>query len=102
MGLLWLVMAVAVAFAYIDGYRAAPLAPAQSTIDPNTARWWELTVLPQVGPATSHAILRYRQSFAQDAADKADARAFRCVADLDGVPGIGPVTLQQIGKYLDF
>ena len=66
-------------------------------IDPNTAAWWELSSLPQIGVGLAKDIVAYRDK-ARDAA----ARPFRRAADLEDVPGIGPITVQRIAKHLRF
>lgn len=71
------------------------------SIDPNTAPWWELTVLPRIGPSLSRRIVDYREE-RRTRMESPDAPVFRNVSDLDTVPGIGPVTLKRIGPYLRF
>ena len=100
--LLWLVMLAAALPSLAIGDGAVPPAPARGTIDPNTAPWWELTVLPRIGEITARKIVRYRESVRETSPDGAEVVAFGRVADLAGVRGIGPRTLQRIGRYLDF
>ena len=71
--------------------------PAYPRIDPNTATWWELSSLPQVGPGLAKEIVAFRASSAD-----AERRPFRRAADLEQVPGIGPKTVQRLAKYLRF
>lgn len=70
----------------------------QDRIDPNTAPWWELTALPQIGPTIAQRIVAFREDHAAHAASP----AFACLADLDRVRGIGPKTLARIGPFLRF
>jgi DNA uptake protein ComE-like DNA-binding protein len=100
--LLWLVMLAAALPSLAIGDDAVSPAPARVTIDPNTAPWWELTVLPRIGESTARKIVRYRESARTISPDGAEVVAFGCAADLAGVRGIGPKTLQRIGRYLDF
>jgi hypothetical protein len=60
-------------------------------IDPNVADAAALEALPGVGPARAEAIV----------AGRADG-AYRTVADLGRVRGIGPVTLRRAGPWLSF
>ena len=60
-------------------------------IDPNLADAAALEALPGVGPARAEAIV----------AGRADG-AYRTLADLGRVRGIGPVTLQRAAPWLAF
>ncbi len=81
---------------------------AVSTVNPNNAPWWELTVIPRIGPAIAMKIVHERQQFHTADLRGAGGRedqgrpAFQSAGDLDRVPGIGPVTLQRIAPYLHF
>jgi DNA uptake protein ComE-like DNA-binding protein len=81
---------------------AGPPPSIRSSVDPNTAPWYELTVLPRIGEEMARRIVRYRESVADGAPAGGDARVFGGAADLANVRGIGPVTLQRIGPYLHF
>jgi competence protein ComEA len=61
---------------------SSPSAP----LDLNTATAEQLDSLPGVGPVTAQKILDYRQQHG----------AFHSVAELEGVPGIGPGRLAQL------
>lgn len=52
----------------------------------NRANTEELETLPEIGPDTARAIVEYRQANGP----------FRSAGDLDGAPGIGPVTVEEI------
>ncbi|WP_420127727.1 ComEA family DNA-binding protein [Longimicrobium sp.] len=69
--------------------RRAPLAPGER-IDPNTASADELDRLPKIGPALAQRIVVWRGSHG----------AFRTMADLDSVPGVGPAVLRDAGPHL--
>jgi len=76
-----------------------PIGPppaALASINPNTAPWWELMVLPDTGETTARKIVDYRLVHADQ------TPVFNCPADLEPVPGIGPKTIQRIGPYLRF
>ena len=76
---------------------AAPPPTALSTLDPNTAPWWELTVLPGIGEHRARAIVAYRE-----AAEDVTLTAFRSANDLAQVRGIGPRTVERIRPHLRF
>jgi competence protein ComEA len=61
---------------------SSPSAP----LDLNTATAEELDALPGIGPVTAQKILDYRQAHGP----------FHAVAELEGVPGIGPGRLAQL------
>jgi competence protein ComEA len=61
---------------------SSPSAP----LDLNTATAEQLDSLPGIGPVTAQKILDYRQEHG----------AFHSVAELEGVPGIGPGRLSQL------
>ena len=61
---------------------SSPSAP----LDLNTATAEQLDALPGIGPVTAQKILDYRQTHG----------AFHSVAELEGVPGIGPGRLAQL------
>ena len=73
-----------------------PLPPAVNAIDPNTAPWWELTALPDIGEGTARKIVEYREAHADR------SPVFRRPDDLEPVPGIGPKTIRRISPYLRF
>src|SRR5512145_1622029 len=79
-----------------------PRPRAEVTIDPNTAPWWELAILPRVGPALAHDIVAYREALQRSVPQRPSRPPFRAVQDLDHVKGIGPVTLHRLGPYLRF
>jgi competence protein ComEA len=70
-------------------HRAQPLAQGER-VDPNTAGEDELDRLPKIGPGQARKIVEWRQAHG----------AFRTLADLDAVPGIGPAALAAAAPYL--
>ena len=67
-----------------------------NAIDPNTAPWWELTALPDIGEGTARKIVEYREAHADR------SPVFRRPDDLEPVPGIGPKTIERISPHLRF
>lgn len=71
-----------------------PIAPAKTptplSIDLNTAGVPELASLPGIGPGLADRIV----------ADRSHRGPFATLADLDRVPGIGPVTIERIGPWV--
>jgi len=59
-------------------------------VDINMAEWWELVLLPGIGEKTARKIIEYRDSHGP----------FQSVNDLTKVSGIGPVTVDQIQRYV--
>ena len=74
----------------------AAVPPTVNAIDPNTAPWWELTALPDIGEGTARKIVEYREAHADR------LPVFRRAGDLEPVPGIGPKTIRRIEPYLRF
>lgn len=73
-----------------EARRNQPLEPGER-IDPNTAPADELERLPRVGPALARRIIAERER----------GGAFRTLADLDRVTGIGERTLEMLAPHLD-
>jgi len=76
-------------------------------INPNTALWWELTVIPGVGEVTAKRIVEFREArrLAGRTAEGPPAGAsdvFGCAADLQQIKGIGPKTVQRMEPFLTF
>ena len=71
-------------------------------VDPNTAQWWELTVIPGVGEVTAKKIIEYREAVRREKGLPDDAPVFRSAADLQRVKGIGPKKSEAAEPYLTF
>jgi DNA uptake protein ComE-like DNA-binding protein len=67
-------------------------------LDPNTATWQELAVLPQIGEVRARAIVAYRQN----ALAQGQPLAFTREEDLMNISGIGPATVATLRPYLQF
>jgi len=96
--LLWLCAATA-AFPLLAHARTSATPALRTGVDPNVAPWWELALLPRLGPAVAKEIVLHRTS-------ATTAHNGRCVfhqaADLEAVKGIGPKTLLRVGPHLRF
>jgi len=96
--LLWLVGS----FEFFDessGEEDSPRTELVTTINPNTAPWWELMILPGIGPSLARQIISYRQN-AVRAGEKLPV--FHSASDLDRVKGICPKTVLRLAPYLHF
>jgi DNA uptake protein ComE-like DNA-binding protein len=75
-------------------------------IDPNTAPWWEMTVIPGVGEVTAKRIVEFREvrrrGGSQGSSAQGALQVFRRPADLQQVKGLGPKTVERIAPYLAF
>ena len=67
-------------------FRQPPDATIRFSLDINTAPVQELSLLPGIGPTMAKRII----------ADRHDHGPFQSIDDIARVPGIGPVTLEQI------
>ena len=68
-------------------------------IDPNTADWPALAVLPSIGEKRAKDIVAYREMVEKRSPGD---KAFRGPDDLLKVPGIGKVLAGRLGEYLIF
>lgn len=64
-----------------------------SKLNPNTATVYELGELPSIGEKKAQAVVEYRQS---------KAKAFKAIADIDNVNGIGEKTSEKLEQWLVF
>lgn len=70
--------------------------PAESIrIDPNTASWPELALLPGLGEHLARQIIVYREAQESEV-------VFCSAKDLTGVHRIGPITAAKLLPYLQF
>jgi hypothetical protein len=68
-------------------------------IDPNTADWPALAVLPAIGEKRAKDIVAYREMVERRSPGE---KAFRGPDDLLRVPGIGKVLAGRLGEHLIF
>jgi DNA uptake protein ComE-like DNA-binding protein len=82
----------------------ASAAQVETRLDPNTANWAELAGLPGIGESLARQIVAYREDGLARARVTATAPVviFRCIQDLDAVPGLGEKKLQAIEPHLRF
>jgi len=92
---------VPLADAAAAGHNPTPAAESL-LIDPNTAEWWELTVIPGVGKVRAKAIVAYRTEARRTRNLPPDAPVFTSAANLQAVKGIGPKTAAKAEPYLTF
>jgi len=71
------------------------------SVNPNTAPWWELTILPGIGETRAREIVRYREKFLSDRHHDPSLPVFRNLDDLDRISGIGPKTLEELAPEVD-
>ncbi len=68
----------------------------ETTIDPNTAAWYELALLPGIGESKAKQIVSFREQKSQES----KRPVFSKPVDLEAVRGIGPKTVLRIGRFL--
>lgn len=93
--LCWILVGVFVAD-YVAGRLGRDDIVVYDTVNPNFAPLESLVRLPGVGPATATAIIEYRHGTPKN------KEAFTRPADLQGVKGIGPKTVEKIEPWLSF
>lgn len=77
--------------------------PICAGVDPNRAPWWDLTLLPEIGPTTARAIVTLRDDATLPNTEGASpSSAFVRPVDLTRVKGIGPRTIERCGRHLRF
>ncbi len=77
-------------------------ATVQSSIDPNEAPWWELTILPGVGETKARRIAAHRYALTPEIRGDTQSPPFRSAEDLTAIHGIGVKTAQRVAPYLRF
>lgn len=78
-----------------------PPPPSLSYVNPNSAPWWELTALPQIGEGLARRIIDLRDSGGETVSD-GETPLFACPADLAKVRGIGPKTVMRVAPHVWF
>lgn len=76
----------------------APRSAPRFGVDPNIAPWWELSLLPRLGPSVASAVVEHRTRAVAEGAPC----AYRAAEDLLAVRGIGPRTLLKLAPHLRF
>ena len=67
-----------------------------SRVNPNIADLSTLMTLPNIGPNRAAAIVEYRRQHSSERG------GFRCVEDLQAVPGIGPKISEDLRPWTEF
>ena len=67
-------------------------------LNPNTASWADLALLPRIGEVTANRIVEYRKE--NQPSD--GSPVFNRPTDLENVRGIGPITVERIASHLRF
>ena len=84
---------------FILGGEQTPDLSLRKTVNPNTASVESLARLPGIGVTKAGEIVSYRKQFQNENLGQA---AFQNINDLQKVKGIGPKTVQNIYRHLDF
>ncbi len=71
-----------------------------SGVDPNTASWSDLLLLPGIGESRAKSIVAYRHQAGTTSGD--DGVAFHCSGDLRRIKGIGGKTVRRLQPCLRF
>ncbi|HZZ44645.1 MAG TPA: helix-hairpin-helix domain-containing protein [Tepidisphaeraceae bacterium] len=79
-----------------DSPRAQELS---SQLDPNTATWQQLALLPNLGEKKAQAIISYRNQYKLDHPNQIP---FLTPTDLTNIKGIGDTTVTNLTPYLTF
>jgi competence ComEA-like helix-hairpin-helix protein len=80
------------------GARGSPAIELSDRINPNEADVGSLVRLPGIGMGRAWAIVSYREG----ALRGGESAAFGNCGDLQKVRGIGPKTVEKIGKWVEF
>lgn len=94
LGTLWLLTTLGIVRALLHMGTPLTAEHVRQGVDPNAAPWWELTLLPEIGPETARSIVKRRS--------RSGDPGFRTPIDLTRVRGIGPRTIERIGRHLRF
>lgn len=95
---LWLIAVVVTVSTFFTTHQNQSKVKPLATINPNTAHWWELAVLPRIGETLAKRIVKFRS----DSINQGHCPPFNTSNDLAGVRGIGPKTVQRLSPYLRF
>ncbi|MBX3396113.1 MAG: helix-hairpin-helix domain-containing protein [Phycisphaerae bacterium] len=109
-------VAVALCLAAIGGIRGTPIGDRSDSsveprladgvrrgINPNTASWSEIALLPGLGASVGKRVVEYRELRCSEAGGGTRAgHIFNGPVDLLAIRGIGSQTLARIGPFLTF
>ncbi len=97
----WLVVIICLVTVGRERNAKPPPTRDNNLVNPNKAPWWELTILPEIGPALAREIVTYRES-KRAAKDASGENVFKSMSDIDAVRGIGPKTIARLAPHLTF
>ncbi len=98
LALLWAVVAANGLRAGSSGRHVATADAPSGTVNPNSAAWYELTLLPRIGESKARALVRCRAARMSDGIGPSFARP----TDLTEARGIGPKTVERMARELRF
>ena len=99
---LWLIGAVVAVRTLVAIRFVEPVDSPRYGVDPNTASWPDLALLPEIGEQTARAIVKYREARLGEERNDGFACVFRRPEDLIPVRGIGPKTVAHLAPHLRF
>ncbi len=98
LALLWAVVFLTGLRTGLSGRRVATADTPHGTVNPNSAAWYELALLPRIGESKARAVVTCRDARMLDGRGP----SFAGPTDMTEVRGIGPKTVERIAKELRF
>lgn len=98
LALLWVVVFLSGLRTGLGGRHVATADAPPGTVNPNSAAWYELALLPRIGESKARAVVTCRDARMRDGVGP----SFAGPTDLTEVRGIGPKTVERMAKELRF
>jgi len=95
---LWVVVALSGLRTGLSGRPVDTADAPPGTVNPNSAPWYELALLPRIGESTARAVVACRDARMRDGIGP----AFAGPTDLTEVRGVGPRTVARLANELRF